>query len=95
MVGPGVDATMCEMEVWNGRRSWFASVMVCAGEHFLAARRSPYDDMFEPKRGKTSDLGVLRRFEEREKACANPRYGKVFRKLCAVLDQIKELNADE
>ena len=95
MVGPGVDATMCEMEIYDGRRSWFVSVTVCVGEHFLATRCSPYDDMFAEKDDEQSDLGVLRDCEGREKACADRRYGKAFRKLCAVLDQIKELNADE
>ena len=90
MVNPGVDGTMCEMEVWGGRRSWFVSVLVCAGEHFIAARNSPYDDMFNTPCGEQSDIGVLRRFEDREKACANPRYGKAFQKLCAVLDKIME-----
>lgn len=94
LVGPGVDATACEMEVREGRRDWFVYVTVCVGEQFLAARRSPFDDMFVGADGKTSDIGVLREFEDREKAFADRRYGKAFRKLCAVLDQIMELNMD-
>ena len=69
-------------------------VRVRVGEQFLAARSSPFDNMFEGASGGKSDIGVLREFEDREKARADRRYGKAFRKLCAVFDQIVELNMD-
>ena len=94
LVNAGVDAAVCEMKVREGLRDWFVYVTSCVGEQFLAARSSPFDNMFEGASGGKSDIGVLREFEDREKARADRRYGKAFRKLCAVFDQIVELNMD-
>ena len=94
LVNAGVDASLCEMEVREELQDLFVCVTSCAGEQFLAARRSPFDSMFEGAAGETSDIGVLCEFEGREKACADRRYGKAFRKLCAVFDQIVELDMD-
>ena len=94
LVNAGVDAAVCEMKVREGLRDWFVYVTSCVGEQFLAARSSPFDNMFEGASGGKSDIGVLREFEDREKARADRRYGKTFRKLCAVFDQIVELNMD-
>ncbi len=93
-VNAGVDAVGCEMEVRAGKQDWFVFMTACAGEQFVVARRSPFDDMFNGVAEKPSDVGVLREFENRKKACADRRYGKAIRKLCAVFDMIMDLDLE-